>query len=157
LYDFHIGKVKHKAICPGGAFVLINSQPAMLINGSHSIESATERDIDESDGEKYLVVQVGEDRIVLDRQKLNQGNVDGWTPLHSCCHTLNTVDAGHKILLELMKQGYSSSDLNLKTSRGPGSFSSEWTPLHIACKRLFHSLECKFSTCMILQHRCIWH
>ncbi|KAF1330426.1 hypothetical protein FI667_g5234, partial [Globisporangium splendens] len=83
----------------------------------------------ESD-ENLLVVFIGTDKIILDKATLNQPNFDNWTPLHSCCHTLNAQEAGISILKELIAQ---KADLNLVTKRGPGSFSYGWTPLHIAC------------------------
>lgn len=77
-----------------------------------------------------LVLFVGNDKVVLDKATLSQPNFDGWTPLHACCHTVNTQEAGIAILNELVAQ---RADLNIATKRGPGSFSCGWTPLHIAC------------------------
>ncbi|RHY15046.1 hypothetical protein DYB32_010795, partial [Aphanomyces invadans] len=96
------------------------------------VDDSPRDDIDEDDKSKYLVVHVGDDRIVVDLAMINTPNNDGWTPLHASCHTLNAVDAGKAILKAVLAQD-PSADLNIKTSRGPGSFSSGYTPLHIAC------------------------
>ncbi|RHY15010.1 hypothetical protein DYB32_010799, partial [Aphanomyces invadans] len=96
------------------------------------VDDSPRDDIDEDDKSKYLVVHFGDDRIVVDLAMINTPNKDGWTPLHASCHTLNAVDAGKAILKAVLAQD-PSADLNIKTSRGPGSFSSGYTPLHIAC------------------------
>ncbi|KAF0685937.1 Aste57867_22255 [Aphanomyces stellatus] len=139
LYDFHVGKTKFRTYKPGGAtYVVFNADGSSgvidRVTGAPPPEAddAPQPDIDEDDKSKYLVVKVGDDRIVLDVTTLNTPNKDGWTPLHASCHTLNAVDAGKAILKAMLAQD-GSVDLNLKTSRGPGSFSSGYTPLHIAC------------------------
>ncbi|RHY39235.1 hypothetical protein DYB35_006809 [Aphanomyces astaci] len=141
LYDFHVGKTKFRTYKPGGAtYVVFNADGSSgvidRVTGAPPPEAEdpprADDVIDEDDTSKYLVVNVGDDRVVLDLATINTPNKDGWTPLHASCHTLNAVDAGKAILKAILAQD-PSADLNVKTSRGPGSFSSGYTPLHIAC------------------------
>ncbi|ETV97560.1 hypothetical protein H310_09465 [Aphanomyces invadans] len=139
LYDFHVGKTKFRTYKPGGAtYVVFNADGSSgvidRVTGAPppEVDDSPRDDIDEDDKSKYLVVHFGDDRIVVDLAMINTPNKDGWTPLHASCHTLNAVDAGKAILKAVLAQD-PSADLNIKTSRGPGSFSSGYTPLHIAC------------------------
>ncbi|ETV73926.1 hypothetical protein H257_11250 [Aphanomyces astaci] len=141
LYDFHVGKTKFRTYKPGGTtYVVFNADGSSgvidRVTGAPPPEAEdpprANDVIDENDTSKYLVVNVGDDRVVLDLATINTPNKDGWTPLHASCHTLNAVDAGKAILKAILAQD-PSADLNVKTSRGPGSFSSGYTPLHIAC------------------------
>ncbi|DAZ96418.1 TPA: hypothetical protein N0F65_012499 [Lagenidium giganteum] len=144
LYDFHIGPKKHKQRSfQGGNLVLFVHSPddssgggglqqIQLLGDDNDANSDDSSDKDgtlpESDDE-HLVVYVSGDKMVLDRATLSVPNNDGWTPLHSCCHTLNSQEAGIAILKELVA---TKADLNMVTKRGPGSFSFGWTPLHIS-------------------------
>uniref|UniRef100_K3X801 U-box domain-containing protein n=1 Tax=Globisporangium ultimum (strain ATCC 200006 / CBS 805.95 / DAOM BR144) TaxID=431595 RepID=K3X801_GLOUD len=154
LYDFHIGpkKPQPKPFQGGNMVIFVHSpdddgkfQQIELKDGDTidkvKTTKASEDDTStaESD-ENLLVVFVGTDKIILDKATLNQPNFDNWTPLHSCCHTLNAQEAGISILQELVAQ---KADLNLVTKRGPGSFSCGWTPLHIACAYGLETLSLK--------------
>lgn len=122
LYDFHVGAKELPA--PIGTF----RDPDEEESDEEEVEEEkTELEID---SERHLVVYIDKDRIVLDKSTLNQPNRDGWTPLHACCHTPNTVAAGKTIIDYLQKQ--KDEDFDKKTLRGPGSFSTGWTALHIA-------------------------
>ncbi|OQR95173.1 hypothetical protein ACHHYP_00240 [Achlya hypogyna] len=142
LYDFHVGKKKYRTMKPQGATLILigkdgvanvvekkaNDAPPAHTNGD-------EAEIDESDTDKYLIVNVGDDTVVLDRLQLFTPNAEGWTPLHASCHTLNTVDAGKTILKAMLEMDRDKTleVLEFRTTRGPGSFSTGFTPLHIAC------------------------
>ncbi|KAH9125949.1 hypothetical protein AeMF1_003529 [Aphanomyces euteiches] len=143
LYDFHVGKTKFRSHKPGGSvtYVVFNADGSTgVLDRSKLQEEASSApkgdsnatDIDEEDTSKYLIVHVGEDRIVLALEALNTPNDDGWTPLHASCHTLNAAEAGKTIIKAILAQD-PSANLNQKTIRGPGSFTSGYTPLHIAC------------------------
>lgn len=160
LYDFQIGpKQQPQRSLQSGNMVLYVHAPddegkfQMLSLGgdkptiSTGKEKAAGQDShEESDAlpsestDTMLVVYVGNDKVVLDKATLNQPNNDGWTALHACCHTLNAQEAGISILNELVAQ---KCDLNMITRRGPGSFSSGWTPLHIACAYGLEALAIK--------------
>ncbi|OQR81793.1 hypothetical protein THRCLA_11408 [Thraustotheca clavata] len=140
LYDFHVGKKKYRTMKPQGAtLVIIDKNGVAKVVEKNAPndkpKSNCDDDIDENDTEKYLIVPVADDQVVLDRSKLYTPNPDGWTPLHASCHTLNTVDAGKLILRAMLEQDKDQTlqVLGTKTSRGPGSFSAGFTPLHIAC------------------------
>lgn len=55
-------------------------------------------------------------------------NDAGWTPLHSCCMSLSTVNAGIALIEETVRRGAS---LETKTKNGPGTFNRGWTPLQM--------------------------
>jgi hypothetical protein len=56
-------------------------------------------------------------------------NDEGWTPLHTCCMSLSTVNAGLALIEETVRRGAS---LDTKTIAGPGTFNRGWTPLQMA-------------------------
>lgn len=161
LYDFHIGakKAQPKPFQGGNMVLFVHSpdgdgkfQQIELGDGGSNVKliKAQGEDDDQDEDElaitkaesdpNLLVVYVGNDKVVLDKATLNQPNFDNWTPLHSCCHTINAQEAGIAILKELVAQ---KADLNLATKRGPGSFSCGWTPLHIACAYGLEALTIK--------------
>lgn len=76
--------------------------------------------------EKFFHVKVGEDNIYIEDPLYV--NESGWMALHSCCMSLSTVEAGLKLIDEIVGQG---GNLNQKTLAGPGSFNKGWTPLHM--------------------------
>jgi ankyrin repeat protein len=51
-------------------------------------------------------------------------NKDGWTALHTCCHSNTTAQAGLEILEEYIRKG---GDVDAKTKRGPGSYNRYYT------------------------------
>jgi hypothetical protein len=71
-------------------------------------------------------VTVGEDTIYFDDPL--EANRDGWTPLHTCCMSYMTVQAGLKLIAETVRRG---GDLDCKTFSGPGSFNKGWSALHM--------------------------
>lgn len=128
VYDFHVGKKQHKKVS-------LETHFERLMACENSVEEvgddAPGKDtVDEEMPNDVLEVHVGSDTIMLDKSKLNVPNTDGWTVLHACCHASNAVECGITIVNVLVEQ--KNADLNLKTNRGPGTFSSGWTPLHIA-------------------------
>lgn len=81
---------------------------------------------DPSEYEHFFKVRVGEDDIYL--EDVLEENEAGWTPLHSCCMSVNTETAGIAIVDEVLRLGGS---LEVKTTAGPGTFNRSWTPLHM--------------------------
>ena len=71
-------------------------------------------------------VKVGDDVIYLENPL--EVNSAGWTPLHTCTMSLQTVDAGIALIKETVRR---RGNLNIKTIIGPGNFNSGWTPLHM--------------------------
>ncbi|KDO27104.1 hypothetical protein SPRG_07815 [Saprolegnia parasitica CBS 223.65] len=152
LYDFHVGKKRYRTAKPQGATIMLIGSDGVARVVEKKADDAdaapaidAEPAIDENDADKYLVVNVADDRVVLDRAALFTPNADGWTPLHASCHTLNTVDAGKAILKAMleMDRDQTMSVLGTKTTRGPGSFSAGFTPLHIACAYGIEALALK--------------
>eukprot|EP00595_Chromulina_sp_UTEXLB2642_P001275 CAMPEP_0196766534 /NCGR_PEP_ID=MMETSP1095-20130614/26012_1 /TAXON_ID=96789 ORGANISM="Chromulina nebulosa, Strain UTEXLB2642" /NCGR_SAMPLE_ID=MMETSP1095 /ASSEMBLY_ACC=CAM_ASM_000446 /LENGTH=568 /DNA_ID=CAMNT_0042129021 /DNA_START=61 /DNA_END=1764 /DNA_ORIENTATION=+ len=76
----------------------------------------------------FFHVKVGDDIIYIEDPIIE--NEAGWTPLHSCCMSFNTIPAGLALIDETLRL---NGDLNIKTKSGPGSFNSGWTPLQMAC------------------------
>ena len=76
--------------------------------------------------EHFFKVIVGTDVIYL--EKPLQYNEAGWTPLHTCCMSMNTVSAGLALINETVYRGES---LENKTYVGPGTFNKGWTPLQM--------------------------
>ena len=81
---------------------------------------------DESSYSHFFSVLVGEDKIYLENPLAV--NEDGWTPLHTCCMSFSTIQAGLSLIDEIVDKGGS---VDLKTIAGPGTFNSEWSPLHM--------------------------
>ena len=77
----------------------------------------------------YIMVPFQGRKLAILKSNLGTPNADGWTPLHAACHQFSAAEAAALIIEEMSAQG---QDFNLKTLRGPGSFASSWTPLHIA-------------------------
>jgi hypothetical protein len=55
-------------------------------------------------------------------------NEAGWTPLHACCMSITTVQAGYAIIEQILRQGGS---FEAKTKAGPGTFNKDWTALQM--------------------------
>ena len=75
---------------------------------------------------RFFKVSVGEDDIYLE-DALHENDA-GWTPLHACCMSLSTVEAGLAIIEETIRRGGS---LDIKTQYGPGTFNKGWTALQM--------------------------
>lgn len=75
---------------------------------------------------RFFKVSVGEDDIYLE-DPLHENDA-GWTPLHACCMSLTTVEAGLSIIEETIRRGGS---LDVRTKFGPGTFNKGWTALQM--------------------------
>lgn len=83
---------------------------------------------DPSQYSHFFNVQVGEDQVYLeDPTYVNEA---GWCALHTCCMSFLTVQAGLALIDETTRKG---KNIDTKTLAGPGTFNSQWTPLHMAC------------------------
>jgi len=121
LYDFHSKKAPK----------LKNGQPFRPFFNQDSDDEgdgASENAPDPSDYSHFFNVKVGEDVIYI--EDVLESNEAGWLPLHACCMSLQTVDAGCRIIDEMVKRG---SHLDHKTAMGPGTFNRGWTALQMAC------------------------
>ena len=76
--------------------------------------------------EHFFRVVVGGDIIYIENPLA--ANEAGWTPLHACCMSFLTKDAGLALVDEVVDQG---GNLNISTLAGPGTFNRGWTPLHM--------------------------
>ncbi|GBG26787.1 Ankyrin repeat domain-containing protein 27 [Hondaea fermentalgiana] len=61
---------------------------------------------------------------------IGEPNESGWTILHACCHQQACIPAAEKIIAVMVERGI---DVDQKTTRGPGSYATGWTALHMAC------------------------
>jgi len=71
-------------------------------------------------------------------------NEAGWTPLHTCCMSFHTAQAGLLIVAEMQRRGVS---LDTRTQAGPGTFNKGWTALHMACAYNVEPLVEKLLAC----------
>lgn len=83
--------------------------------------------VDRAQYEHLFHVTVGEDVVYLEEPLCV--NEAGWTPLHTCCMSMQTCAAAMALIDENIKRG---GNLDIKTKQGPGTFNSGWTCLHIA-------------------------
>lgn len=83
--------------------------------------------VDRAQYEHLFHVNVGEETIYLEEPLAV--NEAGWTPLHTCCMSLQTLEAAMRLIDENVRVG---GNLDIKTKHGPGTFNSGWTCLHIA-------------------------
>ncbi len=121
---------------PGGTEVGIASD-----GSADGVEEAVEEDDDDDeeddddipDPDQYSFmfhVSVGEDVIYI--EDLGEANTSGWLPIHACCMSHVTVDAGLRIIDQMLSECPENLTLlNTKTLSGPGAFNSAWTPLHM--------------------------
>ena len=129
LYDFHSKKAPK----------LKNGQPFRPFFNQDSDDEgggASENAPDPSDYSHFFNVKVGEDVIYI--EDVLESNEAGWLPLHACCMSLQTVDAGCRIIDEMVKRG---SHLDHKTAMGPGTFNRGWTALQMYVRNKIKSLE----------------
>lgn len=131
IYDFHSKKApKLKSASVGMAMFSRKGNPFSTNPDDNMIMDAAEEE-DEADPNVYsqfFRIDVGNDIIYLeDPAYLNDS---GWNALHTCCMSFSTVEAGLKLIEELVRIG---EELDHKTINGPGSFNSQWTALHMAC------------------------
>jgi hypothetical protein len=73
----------------------------------------------------FKVIVNGEEIYMEDPLQENEA---GWTPLHTCCLSPSTLEAGLLLINETIRRGGS---LEVKTKVGPGSFNRGWTPLQM--------------------------
>lgn len=95
-------------------------------NAPNSETSNNEDKNSENERDRFFIVTVGGDEIFLDDPLCP--NEAGWTPLHSCCTSFSTVQAGMSLVDETLARGGS---LETKTLLGPGTFNHGWTPLQM--------------------------
>lgn len=76
--------------------------------------------------EHFFHVKVGGDTIYIEDPL--QENEAGWTALHACCMSLQTVEAGLEIIEEMSRRG---GHFDTKTVSGPGTFNRGWTALQM--------------------------
>ena len=110
IYDFHVGP---KQFTSPSAGILIQSQPT-LHNVLDDAKNTQEGNF-EVDEAQHLVVMVDKDRVVLPRKDLLRPNAEGWTALHACCHTANTVKAGSDIIKAIRMEATGEVDWDAKT------------------------------------------
>jgi len=127
LYDFHSNKApklkNHRPFTtPFSPFFSPDSDEE---NEEDTAEEAT-LEPDLSVYGHFFKVSVGEDDIYLE-DPLHENDA-GWTPLHACCMSLSTVEAGLAIIEETIRRGGS---LDVKTKFGPGTFNKGWTALQM--------------------------
>jgi hypothetical protein len=117
IYDFHSPKAPK----------LKNARPQFILFGNDSdSEEETVEVLDSQAYESLFCVEVGGDKIYLEDPLIC--NSAGWTPLHTCCMSYISVNAGVKIIDETVRLG---GNLDIKTNIGPGTFNRGWTPLHM--------------------------
>ena len=129
IYDFHIGSTSFR---PSSIIMAHQSLHMLCTEHEEEEQNSGEEEEFKEDVRKHLIVFVEKDRLILNRNTLLTANDEGWTPLHSCCHTSNTIKAGIEIIKSILNNDHASIDWETKTMIGPGSFSSQWTALHIA-------------------------
>lgn len=137
IYDFHQGPAPaSKKLC--APLFLTHAGVSMTPHSSfkdHEEEEEGEEEEDPNAALKndldYICLQVEEDTIVLKRADLYIPNADNWTSLHACCHSRHTIEAGMTLATLLVEQ-HQEFVFDIPTHRGPGNFTTGWTPLHLA-------------------------
>jgi hypothetical protein len=126
LYDFHSEKAPRLKIAarPTFKFRFLNQED----DSSEDDEEEAIHMPDESEYSHIFKVMAGEFAVYLEDPI--EENEAGWTPLHTTCMSLGTVEAGFLLIAETVKRGGS---FETKTRHGPGHFNKGWTPLHMAC------------------------
>jgi hypothetical protein len=117
IYDFHSKKAPKLKNARNFTF---------FANDSEDEDAGDEAQPDPADYEHLFKVVVNGDNIYLEQPL--QENEAGWTPLHSCCMSLATVNAGLALIEETVRRGGS---FEVKTGHGPGTFNKGWTALQM--------------------------
>ena len=101
LYDFHSSKApKIKAAQqPKFRFNFLMHQPDS--DDESEEEEDDDKPIDDSEYGHYFKVMAGEDAVYIENPICE--NDAGWTPLHTCCMNLSTVDSGLKLIRETIR------------------------------------------------------
>jgi hypothetical protein len=120
IYDFHSKKAPR---------LIHNTAPSFnffaLQNGQDE-EDDNYVEPDPSRYQHFFKVRVNGDDIYLeDPLEVNEA---GWTPLHTCCMSLGTVQAGLDLIEETKRLG---GTFETRTLNGPGNFNKGWTPLQM--------------------------
>jgi len=120
IYDFHSRKAPR----------IKNSAPfsMLCLMDSDDEEEEEQGAIVSTEYESLFNVKVGNDTVYF--EDVNEVNDAGWTALHTCCMSYQTVDAGLNLIKEMTRL---HGSLDVKTVTGPGAFNSGWSPLHMAC------------------------
>lgn len=119
IYDFHSSKAPR----------IKQAQNSFAFFGmDEDSDEEDSRPKDPSEYEHLFHVQVGNDTVYLEDPV--GSNECSWTPLHTCCMSFVTKDAGLALIDEYERLGAS---LETSTMAGPGTFNSQWTALHMAC------------------------
>lgn len=154
--DFHANKEKLKReIQREEEKRLVNAVPMVILRPDGTVtpvqfvdrqgnpvnppnESSTESQRDEDDNGDWnedvplnecLILEYQGREVPIRLSSLGEQNESGWTILHACCHQQSTIAAAEKVIEAMMERGI---DLDLKTTRGPGSYATGWTALHMA-------------------------
>lgn len=122
IYDFHSSKAP--PIKNASPFSMFGG----LVDSDEEPDDAEQQTKDPDDYKHLFSVKVGNDTIYI--EDVCEVNEAGWTALHTCCMSFQTVEAGCAIIDEMVKK---DASLDVKTVTGPGAFNSGWTPLHMAC------------------------
>lgn len=119
IYDFHSKKAPK----------LKNAQrftPFFAPDSDDDEEDEEYREADPADYAHFFHVKVGDDTIYIEDPLAE--NEAGWTALHTCCMSLQTVNAGLLLIEEMVRRG---GHFNSKTKTGPGTFNKGWTALQM--------------------------
>lgn len=122
IYDFHSKKAPK----------LKNGRKFTPFFSNDSDDEEEEEEEDENyepnpaDYAHFFHVRAGGDTVYIEDPL--QENEAGWTPLHACCMSLQTVEAGMELIEEMARRG---GHFDTKTVSGPGTFNRGWTALQM--------------------------
>lgn len=121
IYDFHSKRAPRLAQNAPPSFNFFTLQ-----NGPSGNDDDDYVEPEPSAYQHFFKVRVNGDDIYLeDPLEVNDA---GWTPLHTCCMSLGTVQAGIDLIEEIKRLG---GTFETKTLHGPGNFNKEWTALQM--------------------------
>lgn len=118
IYDFHSSLAPPLKACKNFSFFAPDE--------SDDEPDSEENQPDPAQYSHIFHVKVGEDVIYIENPL--EANDAGWTPLHACCMSFLTVQAGNEIIEEILCK---NGSLETKTLCGPGNFNKGWTALHM--------------------------
>ena len=118
IYDFHSNKAPRIKNAQNFTFFAPDSDD--------EDDEGNENTPDPSAYEHFFHVVVGNDTIYLEDPLYE--NENGWTPLHTCCMSMSTLQAAFDIIDETVRRG---GNFEVKTKMGPGTFNRGWTALHM--------------------------
>lgn len=129
------GQLRPMQLNVGGGLTTLDENAAAdldlpaLEEGSDCSDDGKGSAVKQYSPEEVLIVQYQGRNVTLALDSLDTQNDDGWTPMHAAAHQHTGVEALKLIVSAVVK---SNGNLNKKTTRGPGSFVSNCTPLHLA-------------------------